>query len=296
VNIKKEESFSVKKTDPPIIEVEKSKDNLKPQKSSPTKEIKINHSRSKKLSDLDNPSPNYDETYVNMDKDGNMLVTSLFIDGKYVVYQGDILVTDAKTFFKQGMNKRPLVVGTPKYWPDGVIPYVIEEGLPNRADVQKAIAYLNKMTNVQFVPRKNEAGYVFIKEGNNNCYANLGYKKKRRLVVLEKNCQKREILHELMHILGFFHEHCREDRDKHLIVVWDNIDKKYHDQFKKIPESINPTRGLEFDFQSIMLYGPDSFSLYPDSYSITTINGDIYQINSSEGLSSGDIKKINLVY
>jgi hypothetical protein len=32
-----------------------------------------------------------------------------------------------------------------------------------------------------------------------------------------------QILHEIMHILGFSHEHVREDRDQYITVMWDNI-------------------------------------------------------------------------
>ncbi|RLA64823.1 MAG: hypothetical protein DRQ89_03110, partial [Epsilonproteobacteria bacterium] len=157
-----------------------------------------------------------DETYVELDNKGNMLVTSVFINGKYVIYQGDILISDKETFYKEGRDKKPLTVGRPKLWPGGEVPYVVEDGLHNQKEVAEAIDYLNRNTDIKFMPRKDEKGYVEFKQGESNCYASLGYKEQKRQVVLEKGCGKKEILHELMHILGFFHEQCREDRDNYL--------------------------------------------------------------------------------
>lgn len=40
-----------------------------------------------------------------------------------------------------------------------------------------------------------------------------------------------DIVHEVMHILGFSHEHTRSDRDQHISILWDNI--KPGDDFSK---------------------------------------------------------------
>lgn len=37
-------------------------------------------------------------------------------------------------------------------------------------------------------------------------------------------CKHGNIVHEIAHSLGFFHEHSRPDRDQYVSVLWDNIE------------------------------------------------------------------------
>lgn len=39
------------------------------------------------------------------------------------------------------------------------------------------------------------------------------------------------IKHEMMHTMGFYHEHSRSDRDMFVDVRWDNIDPNRKNQF-----------------------------------------------------------------
>ena len=42
------------------------------------------------------------------------------------------------------------------------------------------------------------------------------------------------IQHEFLHVLGFWHQQSRLDRDKHIKIIWENIQKGKEKNFKKV--------------------------------------------------------------
>lgn len=58
------------------------------------------------------------------------------------------------------------------------------------------------------------------------CFSSIGRSGGMQVVSLGPNCLRRGpgiVLHELMHVLGFWHEHSRADRDRYIRVNWNEI-------------------------------------------------------------------------
>ena len=66
--------------------------------------------------------------------------------------------------------------------------------------------------------------------------------------------EKRTILHELGHLIGFWHEHSRPDRDNYVTIVWENIKEGAEHNFHKYSHGVVDSRGVKYDYASIMHY------------------------------------------
>lgn len=242
---------------------------------------------------------NYDfKDFVYVDEQENLYVESVIVDGEDAVSFGDVLIGSAKDIFSKAEKGESVSINHPVPWTDGIVPYVIDEKLKDsKGMIQEAMGYIEEGSGggLKFVQRKEQENYLSFKKGNEHCYSYVGMKGGEQKVSLSLNCGVHEIMHELMHAIGFFHEQNREDRDQFIEVHFYNIDEKYHPQFKKIPNSWQHLFNTDFDFKSIMLYPPTAFSMYEGGYSMTTVEGDPYTLEF-ETLSELDKWRINQLY
>ena len=104
------------------------------------------------------------------------------------------------------------------------------------------------------------------------------------------------ILFKIFHTLGFYHEHRRPDRNQHIKVNWDVINKDVKSQFYKMDERfLNSTVSFstKYDSRSIMHY--DSFCngafVRP---AMVKLDGSIIEPNTK--ISDLDIVTLNKMY
>ncbi len=185
------------------------------------------------------------------------------IEGGYAITQGDILMGQVPSD-KKGIENG---ISQPKktlLWPSNIIPYTITGEITNTQPIVEAIDYFNDNTSVRFVPaEEGDQSFLVFVAIENHCASHLGRTGGPQPVLISPKCGKTEVMHELMHALGFVHEHSRQDRDNYIDILWENIQPQFLFQFNKMPDQmVHNYSGsvFEFDSESIMLYPDNAFA------------------------------------
>jgi hypothetical protein len=214
------------------------------------------------------------------------------VDGMAVAY-GDILLGAVEEGTPEEGFHEP---GPIRLWEEREIPYGIATSLPQPERVEDALRYLAKHTPLVFVPLIDQPDGIVFEPGKEHCLSALGKTGGRQPIRLAPDCGRTEVLHEILHALGFLHEHSRHDRDRYVEVLWDNIDPRFRDQFRVAPETLDdPARGTPFDANSVMLYPPTLFAKAPGLVTLRS-RSDRPIAPVRDGLSRGDVQRIRDVY
>ncbi|XP_059150805.1 hatching enzyme 1.2-like isoform X2 [Physella acuta] len=158
---------------------------------------------------------------------------------------------------------RNAVSNKTRRWANGIVPYTISREFPTAIqltireamDEIEADAANGSTKCVQFVPRSTEPRYLQINTGS-GCHSTIGYDETEELSsTLGAGCeQKGIIMHELLHVLGFYHEQNRPDRDLYVNINETNV--ALIRDFYIRNSSVIDTLGTPYDFASIMHYNP----------------------------------------
>merc|ERR1711892_1215430 len=150
-------------------------------------------------------------------------------------------------------------------WPGGKIPYQIGDGFntSQRSTIQSAIDYYNLEFQgcLEWVAKGSESNYVTF-ENTGTCSSRIGvafYPFPVSQSIYLGRCSHLEghIKHEMMHTIGFYHEHSRSDRDMYIKILWNNIPPSYHAQFNTYRWTTG--YGEKYDYESIMHYSSRAF-------------------------------------
>lgn len=160
-------------------------------------------------------------------------------------------------------------------WVDAVVPYTFADDWddPNTAHddnacvrhvILQAMDEIAAVSAVRFVPRTDERDHVNFRSGD-GCSSWIGRRGYQQHVNLayegptqpDLRCAKTFIVvHEILHALGFLHEHTRDDRNENIDVLWSNIRMSMWSQYWRNPFAFD--HGI-YDFDSVMHYSDSAF-------------------------------------
>ncbi|VDP15374.1 unnamed protein product [Heligmosomoides polygyrus] len=185
-----------------------------------------------------------------------------------------------------------------------VIPYVINADYGAKTStITTAMQTIAENTCIRFKARGSEPDYVEIQNiKGNGCSAFVGHSPGSNPVMLENNseatCLRHDlVIHELLHVIGLWHEHQRIDRDKYIQVIYSNIAADAWSQFTFVGKDFGATTyDLPYDYTSIMHYGKTVYS-FNGGITMQTLDPK-YQdiIGTAKEPSANDYRKVCLAY
>ena len=219
----------------------------------------------------------------------------------HAILDGDIMLGPATTLaFRYGVpwqsnleSKSAVAVASRSYlWPDGEIPYAIDSSAADKAAAIEWAVGAFASTPLRVRPRTAaDRDFVVFRKLGGGCWSYLGRQGGAQDIDVT-TCQGGNIVHELMHAAGFYHEQSRGDRDEFVTIVWDEISPEMRSNFEK-----RDARGQDigpYDYGSIMHY-PSLAGSRTGRPTIIPRQANV-RIGQREGLSALDRSAIESLY
>lgn len=138
---------------------------------------------------------------------------NLSFDQYQYLYSGDV-------------NKQSGLSRASDPWPNGSVPIKFGDGINDarRKQIESAMSYISNLSCVTW-DFKPKVGMNFVKIINGSgCTSSVGnLKQGEQDLTLSPRCGWGNIVHELLHTLGFYHMHTSIERDKFVNINYSNI-------------------------------------------------------------------------
>ncbi|RNA07860.1 hypothetical protein BpHYR1_032148 [Brachionus plicatilis] len=196
-------------------------------------------------------------------------------------------------------------------WTNGIVPYTIDASYSAAAVsiINSGMRLIEDSTRIggkdciKFVGRTTETTYLRI-FSDTGCWSYIGkvftgaqqLSLKMPTAASSGSCLfTGTVAHELIHALGFDHEHVRPDRNNFVTINWDKIRADATSNFQIVSNGLD--LGFEYDYDSIMHYESTAFSI-DGSPTIEPLQSGVQLINkfNQTYLTATDIGEIREFY
>nr|BAO25123.1 hatching enzyme [Verasper variegatus] len=208
--------------------------------------------------------------------------------------EGDVLIPRTRNAMK--CFTKPYTCLWPKSANgNAVVPFLLSEKYDDseKKEILAALQVIEWKTCIRFVPRIRQRAYLSF-EPRYGCASLLGHVGDKQVVSLQRyGCIKHGIIqHEVLHALGFYHEHTRSDRDEYVQINWENINEYFVNNFRMMDTN---NLNTPYDYTSVMHYGRTAFGI-KRAETIVPIPDTSVAIGQRGSMSDIDVLRINRLY
>uniref|UniRef100_A0A3Q2QC05 Metalloendopeptidase n=1 Tax=Fundulus heteroclitus TaxID=8078 RepID=A0A3Q2QC05_FUNHE len=181
------------------------------------------------------------------------------------------------------------------------IPYVLDKSLDlnSKGVIMRALDQFRLKSCIDFKPRDSEEYYIKFLDEFYWCWSYVG-----RLVAngqdisISPYCDDiGSIEHLIFHILGFYHEELRYDRDDYVQIDFDKVIPVYKTDFAKVSSDLSTTNGVPYDYLSVMHSDKNYLSYYYNDPTIITKDSKFQDVIGQRlEMSPSDAQELNLLY
>ncbi|ALC39804.1 CG15253 [Drosophila busckii] len=211
-------------------------------------------------------------------------------------FQGDMLLT----VHQRTNSDKPIDL-----WPHNTVYFRLSDDIEHdQLDyIYKAMTIIEDNSCIHFQEASaSQPYYVNISTDQSFCYSSVGFIGDVQQLNLESSplgtrCFRLgTVLHEMLHTLGFNHEHSAHNRDEFIELINENIQPDATDNFEKAPKGKEHKYSDVYDYNSVMHYRHTAFGKFADAITIVPVQPGADDMGQREKMSAIDILKLNALY